>query len=81
MSVVNYAGSYRTEERGTIRGHQFNKVETFIFTRPEDSSAALSELVRKARNWFRGLGLYHRVSKLEVLRNWVGKDLLLPPPR
>ena len=31
------AGSYRTEERGMIRGHQFNKVEMFQFTRPEDS--------------------------------------------
>src|SRR6202012_649409 len=30
------AGSYRSEERGTIRGHQFNKVEMFRFTAPED---------------------------------------------
>jgi seryl-tRNA synthetase len=58
------AGSYRTEERGTIRGHQFNKVEMFIFTRPEDSDAALSELVRKAEELVQGLGLHHRVSKL-----------------
>ncbi|GAH30762.1 unnamed protein product, partial [marine sediment metagenome] len=31
------AGSYRANERGMIRGHQFNKVEIFQFTRPEDS--------------------------------------------
>jgi seryl-tRNA synthetase len=36
----------------------------FIFTRPEDSDAALSELVRKAEELVQGLGLHHRVSKL-----------------
>jgi seryl-tRNA synthetase len=58
------AGSYRTEERGMIRGHQFNKVEMFIFTRPDDSEAALDELVEKAQKLVQGLGLYYRVSKL-----------------
>jgi seryl-tRNA synthetase len=58
------AGSYRTEERGTIRGHQFNKVEMFAFTRPEESDAVFEELVCKAQQLVQGLGLYHRVSKL-----------------
>ena len=58
------AGSYRTEERGSVRGHQFNKVEMFAFTRPEDSDAAFEELVGKAEKLVQGLGLYHRVSKL-----------------
>jgi seryl-tRNA synthetase len=58
------AGSYRTEERGTVRGHQFNKVEMFAFTRPEESDAAFAELVGKAQKLVHGLGLYHRVSKL-----------------
>ena len=31
------AGGYRTEERGTVRGHQFNKVELFQFVRPEQA--------------------------------------------
>ena len=34
------AGSYRSDERGMVRGHQFNKVEMFQFTRPEDSDEA-----------------------------------------
>ena len=42
------AGSHRADERGMVRGHQFNKVEMFQFTRPEDSDAAFDELVRKA---------------------------------
>ena len=31
------AGSYRKEERGMVRGHQFNKVEMFSYTLPEQS--------------------------------------------
>ena len=38
----------RSEERGTIRGHQFNKVEVFQFVAPEDAESALEELVGKA---------------------------------
>jgi seryl-tRNA synthetase len=58
------AGSYRAAERGMIRGHQFDKVEMFQYTRPEDSDRALDELVEKAERLLRGLGLHHRVSKL-----------------
>ena len=58
------AGSYRTNERGMIRGHQFNKVEMFQFTRPEDSDQALEELISKAERLVQGLGLHYQVSKL-----------------
>ncbi len=58
------AGSHRADERGMVRGHQFNKVEMFQFTRPEDSDAAFDELVRKAENLVAGLGLHFRTVKL-----------------
>lgn len=58
------AGSYRAEERGMIRGHQFNKVEMFQYTLPELSEGALEELVNKAERLVQGLGLHHQVSKL-----------------
>ncbi len=58
------AGSYRTEERGTIRGHQFNKVEMVQYTTPEGSDAAMEELIGKAERLVEGLGLHYRVSKL-----------------
>ena len=58
------AGSYRAEERGMIRGHQFNKVEMFQYTTPETSEQALDVLVRKAEKLVQGLGLHHRVTKL-----------------
>ena len=58
------AGSYRTNERGMIRGHQFNKVEMFQFTVPEESDQALEELIGKAERLVQGLGLHYQVSKL-----------------
>lgn len=58
------AGSYRSEERGMIRGHQFNKVEMVIYAKPEDSNKAFEELVGKAQKLVELLGLHHRVSKL-----------------
>ena len=58
------AGSHRADERGMVRGHQFNKVEMFQFTRPEDSDAAFEELVRKAEDLVKGLGFHFRTVKL-----------------
>ena len=58
------AGSYRTEERGMIRGYQFDKVEMVQYTKPEDSDAAFEELVRKAESLVQKLGLHYQVSKL-----------------
>ena len=58
------AGTYRASERGMIRGHQFNKVEMFGYTRPEDSDAMLQELIGKACALVEGLGLHYRLSKL-----------------
>lgn len=58
------AGSYRADERGMIRGHQFNKVEMFQYTRPQDSEEAFEELVGKASGLVEGLGLVHRISRL-----------------
>jgi len=58
------AGSYRQEERGMIRGHQFNKVEMFIFSSPEKSWEMFAELVRNAKKLVEGLDLHFQVSKL-----------------
>jgi len=58
------AGSYRADERGMVRGHQFNKVEMFQFTTPEGSDAAFEELVTKAEALVKGLGFHFRTVKL-----------------
>ena len=58
------AGSYRTEERGMIRGYQFDKVEMVQYTKPEDSDKAFEELVKKAASLVEKLGLHFQISKL-----------------
>lgn len=58
------AGSYRADERGMVRGHQFNKVEMFQYTLPEASDVAFDELVTKAENLVKGLGFHFRTVKL-----------------
>ncbi len=58
------AGSYRTEERGMVRGHQFNKVEMVQYAHPEKSKEAFDELVNKAAKLIEKLGLHFRISKL-----------------
>ncbi|MBE6611500.1 MAG: serine--tRNA ligase [Ruminococcaceae bacterium] len=58
------AGSYRADERGMVRGHQFNKVEMVQYTRPEDSDDAFAELVGKAEALVSGLGFHFRTVKL-----------------
>ena len=58
------AGSARADERGMVRGHQFNKVEMFQFTTAEGSDEAFEELVKKAENLVAGLGLHFRTVKL-----------------
>ncbi|MEY9839586.1 aminoacyl--tRNA ligase-related protein [Streptacidiphilus sp. EB103A] len=57
-------GGYRASERGTLRGHQFDKVEMFQFVRPDASEAAHQELLRKAEQLVADLGLHYRVTQL-----------------
>ena len=58
------AGAYRSEERGMIRGYQFNKVEMVEYTKEDESDKAFEELVNKAKALMEGLGLHFRISKL-----------------
>lgn len=58
------AGSHRADERGMVRGHQFNKVEMFQYTLPEKSDEAFDELVGKAEALVRDLGFHFRTVKL-----------------
>lgn len=58
------AGSYRKEERGMIRGHQFNKIEMFIFCKPEESWNFFDELKDNAEKLVENLGLHFQSSQL-----------------
>lgn len=58
------AGSSREEERGTIRGHQFNKVEMVQYVTEDKADVAFEELLNKAKTLMNNLGLHYQVSKL-----------------
>ena len=58
------AGSSRKEERGIIRGHQFNKVEMVQLTLPNKSDEAFEEMLYNAEKILQGLELHYQVSKL-----------------
>ncbi|MFC3625357.1 serine--tRNA ligase [Vogesella amnigena] len=58
------AGSYGRDTRGLIRQHQFDKVEMVRIEKPEDSYAALEEMVGHAENILKALGLPYRVITL-----------------
>ena len=58
------AGSHRADERGMVRGHQFNKIEMFQFTTPEKSDEAFEEMLHKAEALVKNLGFHFRTVKL-----------------
>ncbi|MCL6482142.1 MAG: serine--tRNA ligase, partial [Firmicutes bacterium] len=58
------AGAAGRETRGITRQHQFQKVELYKFTRPEQSYDELESLVRDAETILQRLGLHYRVVLL-----------------
>lgn len=58
------AGAAGKDTRGIKRQHQFQKVEMFKFTRPEESYEELEKLVRDAEDLLQRLGLHYRVMLL-----------------
>ncbi len=58
------AGSYGKDVRGLNRLHQFDKVEIVRVERPEDSYAALDEMVAHVEGLVNELGLRYRILRL-----------------
>ena len=58
------AGSYGKDVRGLNRLHQFDKVEIVRIEKPEDSYAALDEMVAHVESIVKSLGLPYRILKL-----------------
>lgn len=58
------AGAAGSQERGLIRVHQFNKVEMFCFTKPEDSMGVFEEMLASAEEILQGLKLHYRNTLL-----------------
>ena len=55
------AGAAGKDTRGMFRVHQFNKVEMFVFTRPEDAWAEHDRMVALEESLLQQLGLPYRV--------------------
>jgi len=60
------AGAAGKDTRGIARQHQFQKVELFKFTRPEESYRELESLVSDAEAILQRLGLHYRVVELST---------------
>jgi seryl-tRNA synthetase len=54
-------GAHGKYTRGLFRVHQFNKVEQFVFSLPEQSWDLHEELQRNCEELYEGLGLHYRV--------------------
>ncbi len=58
------AGSYGKDVRGMIRVHQFNKVELFKYTKPEDSYEELESMLKDAERILQMLEIPYRIVEL-----------------
>lgn len=54
------AGAAGSQERGLIRMHQFNKVELFCLTQPEESVRVYEQMLASAEEILQGLGIHYR---------------------
>lgn len=71
LNYVAYTACFRREKmsagrdvRGIKRGHQFDKVEMYKFTTPEESPIALEQMTAHATGLLEALGLPYRVVEL-----------------
>jgi len=71
FNYVAYTACFRREKmsagkdvRGIKRGHQFDKVEMYMYTEPEKSDEALEKMVGHAENICRKLGLPYHILQL-----------------
>ena len=55
------AGSYGKDTRGIIRVHQFDKVEMFVFTTPEEAEAEHARLLQWEKDFIDALEIPYRV--------------------
>jgi len=54
------AGAAGSSERGLIRMHQFNKVEMFCFSTPEESDLVFDQMMASAETVLQGLNIHYR---------------------
>lgn len=60
------AGAHGRDTKGIFRVHQFEKVEQFIYSKPDDSWKYHEELIKNAEDFFKSLGLPYRVVNVSA---------------
>ena len=58
------AGAHGRDQKGIFRVHQFDKIEQFVFTRPEDSWKEHEKMLSIAEEFYQKLEIPHRVMLL-----------------
>jgi len=64
MCFRKEVGAHGINEKGLWRTHQFNKIEQFIFCKPEESNKLFEELLKNTEGLVKELGLPYRVIEL-----------------
>ncbi len=60
------AGAHGRDQKGIFRVHQFDKIEQFVFARPEDSWKEHERMLSIAEEFYRQLEIPHRVMLLST---------------
>ncbi|KAL1979398.1 hypothetical protein VTN96DRAFT_6070 [Rasamsonia emersonii] len=58
------AGAHGKDAWGIFRVHQFEKVEQFVLTKPEDSWQAFDEMIATSEEFYQSLGLPYRIVSI-----------------
>ncbi|MHB8546562.1 MAG: serine--tRNA ligase [Nitrosotalea sp.] len=58
------AGAHGRDQKGIFRVHQFEKVEQFVFTRPEDSWHEHERMLAIAEEFYQKIGIPYRIMLL-----------------
>jgi len=58
------AGAHGKDTKGIFRVHQFNKIEQYVFCKPEDSWKMHEELLKNAEEIFQALEIPYRVMNI-----------------
>ena len=60
------AGAHGRDQKGIFRVHQFDKIEQFVFTRPEDSWKEHEKMLEIAEEFYQKLEIPHKVMLLST---------------
>ena len=60
------AGAHGRDQKGIFRVHQFDKIEQFVFSRPEDSWKEHEKMLSVVEEFYQELGIPHKIMLLST---------------